>query len=228
MPTAFSQGIPDGSQHFRPIFDDARFEMVKMDMASKKSVALPWTGLSSSSTGAAGLKPRDLQSGVFLSLQAQTAGNGTGYGSVTPYGTGLSVLHSTNFHDYAPTAVGVDIGMVFLPYGSQSIGSRNNKFLRDANGAPLAGPVLNPDFEDGAFNSEAITILTGNFRAWVPVTLLSDATITGYAANGGITVINGRPCKAVAGNSLVGKILAVTATLILIEFNIVGVLPVMV
>lgn len=221
--TPFSQGIPDGSQLTRPTYEN-QFHMVNMDNAIKFPAALPWTGIKVGD-GAIGNPPSRLESGVFLSLQTQATGAGTGYGTTNPYGTNVSISHGTKFHDIAPDADGAALGMVFTPYSSSWTGDTNQKFVRGVDGVLAVGPVVNDAFDPGAFNTEAVTLLTGTIIAWIPVSLLADKTITGYAVGGTLTVLNGRPVKAASGDKEIGSILAVEPTVIKVELRLSGALP---
>lgn len=209
--------------------DNTRFEM--LGPGPKDVVNMPLsTDNITVGTGAQGVSggvyPAKLDDGYFFTLTSAVASNsvtGGDYGVDATAGGPFRPTRGTEFFDYAADATG---GPVYMYYGAQNAvisGDENRPFLDYPTNT-----VANPDYEPGAYHSEAITGYQGLVDAWVPLRCVQEANFSGYVVGAKVTVQKGRLKLAATGDPVVGIVeRKFSTTKVKIKYNIVAVLPIM-
>lgn len=168
-----------------------------------------------------GVYPAKLEDGYFFRRKTVS---GPDYGIDATIGGPFRPARGTSFFDYATDAAPAS-GPVYLYFGAlngTTSGDDNPPFLDYPTNA-----VPNPNYEPGAYHSEAITGYQGLVDAWVPLRCVQEANLTGYVVGADVTVQKGRLKLAVSGDAIVGAVEDVFSTVkVLIKFNISGVLKI--
>lgn len=207
-----SFGLPINSQ--RPSStDNRRFEMLGPGPKDVRNLSLALGGLTPG-TGGADEYPSSLDDGYFLAAKTFS---GADYGADATVGGPFRPERGTEFYDYAADAT-KPVWMYFAANGSIITGTENRPFLDAGN------TIENPDYEPGAYHSEAVTGFQGLVDAWIPLRCVQEANLTGYTVGVEVTVSKGRTKIATAGDPVVGVVEAkYSTTKVRIKYNLGGV-----
>ena len=141
----------------------------------------------------------------------------TGYGPQLSGAVVVGIGHGSEYFDFAPDADTAPIYMVWSAMTSSIAGQDKAYNLNNAAGA-ITG--VNPAYEPGSFDSEALTGVMGNFKAWFPLTRIQEATFAAYTPGAKVTVLNGRLKIAGVGTREIGTVERVHAKKVLININL--------
>lgn len=206
--STFSYGVPDNSNvgNLRPMHpSDGRIELLNLNNTKKVPLPLPWKGMTFHTVWAAANYPPVLIDGTFLTLKTQSTGDGTGYGSTTPFGTDLSVVTGATQYDFALDSTGV-LYMVFTA-GHESV----------ADTANIPGST---GYSPGAFGSDSVTGLEGELRMWYPNTLFIEGNATGITNNTTpLAVVKGRLGIAASTMTAIGTAIFKDSNKTLVSVN---------
>lgn len=216
---AISFGLPLNSP--RPSSTDAtRFELLGPGPKDVRNLPLALDGLTrglGTQGVVGGVYPAVLDDGYFL---AEKTFSGADYGADATVGGPFRPARGTEFYDYAADAT-LPVWLYFGANASVISGpNSNNPTLAD-------GTTPNPDYEPGAYHSEAITGFQGIIDAWVPLRCVQEANLSGYTPGVELTVQKGRLKIAASGDTVVGTVEKnYNNTRAKIKFTLVGALKV--
>ena len=217
----------DGSNLSRPLFDDTRFQYVGQGPRDLVNMPIPYRGLTFGGNGVDEFPARQLDlDGYFMTTVYKTSDGApksgantytTGYGPQLSGAVVVGIGHGSEYFDFAPDADTAPIYMVWSAMTSSIAGQDKAYNLNNAAGA-ITG--VNPAYEPGSFDSEALTGVMGNFKAWFPLTRIQEATFAAYTPGAKVTVLNGRLKIAGVGTREIGTVERVHAKKVLININL--------
>lgn len=213
MPTV-SFGKADGSHIEAPLYADDRFELVGEGNYSRQGLPIAYTGLSIGS-GALDNYPAKLEDGLLLSATDLSSR----YTAAERTQMGFGGIRGTDFFDFAANADDQSLYMVWNVNTSQVTGANGNPLhtyntgsdpydpVTEAAGPdPAIGtPVIDPNYDAGAFPSYSTTGIFGVFNAWLSQKHLND-DIAGYSVNDRVKASKGKTILLGLSGSSIGRV----------------------